>query len=197
MHIKRLWCLCPWILACMRPQFPVFSSFYSSCFLIYWLLNCLLFELFASKLVCNQLLHLNQQGHRTSILSCFVENKPVFLAEKKTSKENQPQESMTVQNHPRQVEDEGERAQNIGPTVELARIDTLHHDEATKVLGTYDGEKQWTDEEERRLRRKVDWSLMPIMCVTYALQYYDKNILSQAVSPAPCRAWNTFLFLLF
>ncbi|KAG5994962.1 hypothetical protein E4U54_002986 [Claviceps lovelessii] len=87
---------------------------------------------------------------------------------------------MTVQNHPRQVEDEGERAQNIGPTVELARIDTLHHDEATKVLGTYDGEKQWTDEEERRLRRKVDWSLMPIMCVTYALQYYDKNILSQA-----------------
>ncbi|KAE8420570.1 major facilitator superfamily domain-containing protein [Aspergillus pseudocaelatus] len=32
----------------------------------------------------------------------------------------------------------------------------------------------------RKLVRKIDWKLMPVMCFTYALQYYDKAILSQA-----------------
>ncbi|KAE8149346.1 major facilitator superfamily domain-containing protein [Aspergillus avenaceus] len=32
----------------------------------------------------------------------------------------------------------------------------------------------------RRLVRKIDWRLMPVMCFTYGLQYYDKAILSQA-----------------
>ncbi|KAK7227992.1 hypothetical protein V2G26_000162 [Clonostachys chloroleuca] len=34
--------------------------------------------------------------------------------------------------------------------------------------------------EEKKLLRKVNWKLMPVLCFTYALQYYDKIILSQA-----------------
>lgn len=64
----------------------------------------------------------------------------------------------------------------------LAKIDTVHQDEAMKVLATYDGDQTWTDKEEKKLRRKVDWRLMPILCTTYMLQYYDKAMLSQAVS---------------
>ncbi|KAF7561053.1 hypothetical protein G7046_g3118 [Stylonectria norvegica] len=59
-------------------------------------------------------------------------------------------------------------------------IDTVHRDEAAKVLDTYTGETEWSDDEERKLRRKLDWKLMPILCATYGLQYYDKAMLSQA-----------------
>ncbi|KAF5017614.1 hypothetical protein F66182_10440 [Fusarium sp. NRRL 66182] len=58
--------------------------------------------------------------------------------------------------------------------------DTVHHDEAMKVLEAYEGDEAWTDEEEKKLRRKIDWRLMPVLCVTYMLQYYDKAMLSQA-----------------
>lgn len=51
---------------------------------------------------------------------------------------------------------------------------------ALKVLVNYDGEETWTEEEEAKLRNKVDWKLMPILCITYGLQYYDKAMLSQA-----------------
>ncbi|KAF7197448.1 putative transporter, partial [Pseudocercospora fuligena] len=54
------------------------------------------------------------------------------------------------------------------------------NDEAAKVLNTYDGSPDWTDAEERKLRRKLDWKLMPVLCLTYGLQYYDKAMLSQA-----------------
>lgn len=53
-------------------------------------------------------------------------------------------------------------------------------DEAAKVLNTYDGSPDWTDAEERKLPRKLDWKLMPVLCLTYGLQYYDKAMLSQA-----------------
>ncbi|EME81390.1 uncharacterized protein MYCFIDRAFT_52082 [Pseudocercospora fijiensis CIRAD86] len=53
-------------------------------------------------------------------------------------------------------------------------------DEAAKVLNTYDGSLHWTDAEERKLRRKLDWKLMPVLCLTYGLQYYDKAMLSHA-----------------
>ncbi|KAH8883177.1 MFS general substrate transporter [Thozetella sp. PMI_491] len=32
----------------------------------------------------------------------------------------------------------------------------------------------------RRLLRKIDWRLMPVLCFTYAIQYYDKGLLGQA-----------------
>ncbi|KAL4805381.1 major facilitator superfamily domain-containing protein [Aspergillus unguis] len=36
------------------------------------------------------------------------------------------------------------------------------------------------EETNKRLLRKIDLRLMPVMCFTYALQYYDKALLSQA-----------------
>ncbi|UQC73840.1 uncharacterized protein CLUP02_00487 [Colletotrichum lupini] len=36
------------------------------------------------------------------------------------------------------------------------------------------------EETNRKLLRKIDRKLMPVLCFTYALQYYDKAILSQA-----------------
>lgn len=68
-------------------------------------------------------------------------------------------------------------------TVQEAEADVdIHHDKAAKVLDTYDGDREWTKEEENRLRRKIDYKLMPILCFTYGLQYYDKAMLGQAVS---------------
>lgn len=64
-------------------------------------------------------------------------------------------------------------------------IDTVHQDEALKVLETYMGEKEWTAQEEKKLTRKIDWRLMPVLCLTYGLQYYDKAMLSQAVCILP------------
>lgn len=53
---------------------------------------------------------------------------------------------------------------------------------AFRVLARYSGEVTWTEQEEIQVRRRIDWRLMPILCVTYGLQYYDKAMLSQAVS---------------
>ena len=78
-----------------------------------------------------------------------------------------------------------ELAKNPGVDVEdgnkLTTIDTVHQDEALKVLAAYSGEETWTEKEESQVRRIIDWRLMPVLCVTYGLQYYDKAMLSQAV----------------
>lgn len=63
----------------------------------------------------------------------------------------------------------------------LAPVDTIHNDEAMKVLAGYSGDETWTGREEKKLRRKIDLKLMPVLCLTYGLQYYDKAMLSQAV----------------
>ncbi|KAF3032645.1 hypothetical protein E8E12_002309 [Didymella heteroderae] len=62
----------------------------------------------------------------------------------------------------------------------LKTIDTVHQDEAMRVLATYQGPEEWTEQEEKSLRRKIDLRLMPVLCLTYGLQYYDKAMLSQA-----------------
>ncbi|OJJ81315.1 uncharacterized protein ASPGLDRAFT_177023 [Aspergillus glaucus CBS 516.65] len=69
---------------------------------------------------------------------------------------------------------------NIPEIEKAATVDTVHHDEAIKVLANYSGDDTWTEEEEKKLLRRIDWSLMPILCVTYGLQYYDKAMFSQA-----------------
>lgn len=69
-------------------------------------------------------------------------------------------------------------------------VDTIHNDEAMKVLAAYSGDQEWTPKEEKKLLRKIDRRLLSILCVTYGLQYYDKAMLSQAVSfpfPSPTK----------
>lgn len=54
-------------------------------------------------------------------------------------------------------------------------VDTLHNDEALRVLANYQGEEHWTEEEEKKVVRKIDRRLLSILCLTYGLQYYDKG----------------------
>lgn len=64
-----------------------------------------------------------------------------------------------------------------GPDLEKSfTVDTVHQDEALRVLANYDGQETWDKEEEKQLRKKIDRRLLPILCVTYALQYYDKGM---------------------
>lgn len=79
--------------------------------------------------------------------------------------------------------DQSDRPDEVSHFKPEQTLDTVHNDEALKVLENYSGDPTWTDAEEARLRRKVDWRLMPILCMTYGLVYYDKAMLSQAVSP--------------
>jgi hypothetical protein len=60
-------------------------------------------------------------------------------------------------------------------------IDTIHQDEALRVLARYAGDESWTPEEEKKLVRRLDKKLISLLIVTYGLQYYDKAMLSQAV----------------
>jgi hypothetical protein len=50
-------------------------------------------------------------------------------------------------------------------------IDTIHQDEALRVLAQYAGDETWTPEEEKKLVRRVDRKLMSLLIVTYGLQY--------------------------
>lgn len=52
----------------------------------------------------------------------------------------------------------------------IATVDTTRQDEALRVLSQYTGDKDWTSEEEGRLRHKIDRKLMPLLCITYGLQ---------------------------
>ncbi|KAL4804101.1 major facilitator superfamily domain-containing protein [Aspergillus unguis] len=75
--------------------------------------------------------------------------------------------------------EKGNHADHI-ETKTPTNIDTTHTDEAMKVLARYAGDESWEPDEEKRLVRKVDWRLLPLLCMTYGLQYYDKAMLSQA-----------------
>jgi hypothetical protein len=74
-------------------------------------------------------------------------------------------------------------------TMEISKqteaIDTVHQPEALRVLGEYAGDETWTCKEEKKLVRKIDRKLLVLLVITYGLQYYDKTILSQAVSWIP------------
>lgn len=82
-------------------------------------------------------------------------------------------------------DDEKATSTHIPDIKKINTIDTLHQDEALKVLAAYTGEESWTPEEEKKLVRRIDFKLLPLLCLTYGLQYYDKAMLSQAVKSFP------------
>jgi hypothetical protein len=75
-----------------------------------------------------------------------------------------------------------EKAPSMNDLKNSTTVDTLHNDEAVRVLAQYAGDEEWTQQEEKKLRMKIDRRLLSILCITYGLQYYDKAMLAQAVS---------------
>ncbi|KAL9616126.1 MAG: hypothetical protein Q9160_008970 [Pyrenula sp. 1 TL-2023] len=54
-------------------------------------------------------------------------------------------------------------------------------DEAMKAFAGREGEVVHIDEAtNRRLLRRIDWNMMPLMCIVYAMNYLDKTTLSYA-----------------
>lgn len=92
---------------------------------------------------------------------------------------------------PRANEDQAQQLEDLKHSI---TVDTLHNDEAVKVLANYHGEATWTPEEEKKLIRKIDRRLLSILICTYGLQYYDKAMLSQAVSDVRKHVANTHTF---
>lgn len=80
-------------------------------------------------------------------------------------------------------EDKADAPETLEELKKSVTIDTIHNDEALKVLSTYAGDQDWTAQEEKKLVRRIDKRLTSILCATYGLQYYDKAMLSQAVCP--------------
>ncbi|KAJ1561693.1 hypothetical protein HK405_003137 [Cladochytrium tenue] len=62
----------------------------------------------------------------------------------------------------------------------LQHVDHENADVALKVLESEDEPVVITPEEERALLRKIDWYLMPLMCIVYGLNYLDKTTISYA-----------------
>lgn len=77
---------------------------------------------------------------------------------------------------------EKSRSEAVEDLKRTATLDTVHQDEAVRVLAHYTGATEWTDAEEKKLVKKIDRRLLSIVVTTYGLQYYDKAMLSQAVS---------------
>jgi MFS family permease len=92
---------------------------------------------------------------------------------------------MSSEKHTTDHIDPSANTANHGPTTvadlkKTATIDTIHNDEAMRVLATYAGDETWTPAEEKLVVRKIDRRLLPLLVLTYGLQYYDKAMLSQA-----------------
>lgn len=78
------------------------------------------------------------------------------------------------------VQGQEHRKNSLEELKQITTVDTVHRDEALKVLAQYAGDMAWSHEEEKKLKRKIDRKLIALLCVTYGLQYYDKAMLSQA-----------------
>lgn len=74
---------------------------------------------------------------------------------------------------------------DLGENGGLQKIDTIRGDEAVRVLASYEGDHTWTPQEEKKLCRKIDFRLLPVLCITYAFLYADKVLLGQAVRVTP------------
>ena len=50
-----------------------------------------------------------------------------------------------------------------------ATVDTVHNDEALRVLANYEGEIEWSEAEEKKLVKKIDRRLLSIVVTTCTL----------------------------
>ncbi|KAK5462779.1 hypothetical protein LTS15_002491 [Exophiala xenobiotica] len=67
---------------------------------------------------------------------------------------------------------QAEDLQGSSTAAELKRsitIDTLHNDEAVKVLASYTGPDIWDQKEEKRLVMHIDRRPLPVLCTTHGI----------------------------
>jgi len=75
----------------------------------------------------------------------------------------------------------GEVAGPQDPKTMLKHADRNDADEALKIFEGHLGETiVLTPEEEKKLLRKIDWNIIPLMCIVYGLNYLDKTTVSYA-----------------
>lgn len=83
------------------------------------------------------------------------------------------------------IEKEGcKHSDAIGPSdsdIEIGSVavvekPTQNGDEALQFLKNQHDVGELTPEEEKRLLRKIDWMIMPLMWSCYCLQYLDKTL---------------------
>ena len=58
--------------------------------------------------------------------------------------------------------------------------DLRHADAALEFLRTEGFASPMSAEDEKRLRSKIDWRVVPLMLATYLLQYLDKTLVNYA-----------------
>jgi hypothetical protein len=80
---------------------------------------------------------------------------------------------LTMAGEKQSFENQGATPQTVEDLKHVRTIDTLHQDEALTVLARYAGEETWTEEEEKKLVRRIDRKLISLLIVTYGLQYSD------------------------
>lgn len=57
-------------------------------------------------------------------------------------------------------------SENLVHSDTVEKIDTLHNDEALKVIAEEHGSNEWDPAEEKSLLRKIDRRLLPLLCLT-------------------------------
>jgi hypothetical protein len=60
------------------------------------------------------------------------------------------------------------------PSADGKRLSVEEKGDVVELVGSY------TEEEERRVLRKIDYTILPMMCFIFFLQYLDKQTLSYA-----------------
>ncbi|GAB7356406.1 hypothetical protein MBLNU459_g7180t1 [Dothideomycetes sp. NU459] len=74
-----------------------------------------------------------------------------------------------------------ESAPSRAPSPEVGEIrDVKNADAALDFLRSEGGAEQMSAEDERRLVRKIDWMIMPLMWCCYCAQYLDKTLINYA-----------------
>lgn len=63
---------------------------------------------------------------------------------------------------------------------EITDLSPRNADEALTFLQHEGTVRAMTEEDEKKLRRKIDWMIMPLMFCCYCLQYLDKTLINYA-----------------
>lgn len=70
---------------------------------------------------------------------------------------------------------------------EIRNTSTRNADDALDFLQHEGPVRDMTEQDEKTLRRKIDWMVMPLMWSCYCLQYLDKTLINYANVMVCCK----------